>query len=955
MLAFSAPGQQYFAQNYGMKEGLPHSTVYRIFQDNKGFMWFCTDYGLSCFDGKSFQNFYAKDGLTSNSIMSISEDSKGNKLVSTVAGGISVISGPTISASADNARLPKDIIYATRGKGITWFKNILHEQLIYRSIDGRFDTITFGNKKTKLNKITLQKDTVFFSCTDGIYYSNDSTIRLLYKNISDEDIVDFTKACNGDTWLAFKSKISLLHDNKITQTFSIPHHTVNNILADKPGNVWITTSDYRIMMIRNNALSDITDNLSIPKTIINDLYADSEGNIWMASYNHGVYRINSLDAINYSTRDNISIYTRWLSGFKKDEVLIATMGQISVWKNGKINPVHIDLLKHNQYVYFAQPLDGKLYVGVPDGLIIKNLSFPYEEKLCPENDMGVGAISICKDSKGNIWLGGFRSLFRLQNGSFITDDISQTIKDKRYKVIFEDHRGKLWLGTNSGLVWYNTHNYEIVKLPGGNGAINNINAIFEDSHKRVWVGTEAGLVCFVDGKAQLFTTENGLTSNKCNTITEDKNKRLWIGTLNGLSYVDLKTLQANAYLLNIYPREVLSLYCNDGDTIFAGTSDGVSLITVNRLNDDTLTPRLYITSVRTFKRQVKNPESIRLAHDENRLVIDFIGISFRHADMVEYKYKITGLDDNWHYTKNNSIELSALPPGTYSLVLNARQNKGKWSESVVMPLIIATPFWQTWWFMAAAALSLVVTIVLVTKQQISRREYDKRKQLLIFNKINYLKQQALNALINPHFIFNSMNSIQHYLNKHDNDLANAYLADFANLIRMTLEQSGEAFIKLEEEIARIKLYLSLEQLRFDDLLQYEIYTDPLLDPSAIYIPNMILQPYVENAIWHGIMPKNSTGNITLRFVKHTEQQIKISIRDDGVGMKEAMESRGRTRRRPLGRMLTNERLELLKNLSGQFYSVITSESVPPGTIIEIFLPLVPDTEILQQIEDEISR
>src|SRR5690606_34772303 len=141
---------------------------------------------------------------------------------------------------------------------------------------------------------------------------------------------------------------------------------------------------------------------------------------------------------------------------------------------------------------------------------------------------------------------------------------------------------------------------------------------------------------------------------------------------------------------------------------------------------------------------------------------------------------------------------------------------------------------------------------------------------------------ALSALINPHFIFNCLNSVQYYLNKNQNNLANEYLADFAKLIRLTMEQSQETFITLQEETERLELYLSLEKLRLQEKLSWKLTVDPALDKLNVKIPNMILQPYVENAIWHGIMPKKTGGSITLSINKQSESELKIMIEDDGV-------------------------------------------------------------------------
>jgi len=253
------------------------------------------------------------------------------------------------------------------------------------------------------------------------------------------------------------------------------------------------------------------------------------------------------------------------------------------------------------------------------------------------------------------------------------------------------------------------------------------------------------------------------------------------------------------------------------------------------------------------------------------------------------------------------------------------------------------------WFLLLMAIVLVTLIYYTVQWIILRKEKKKREQLQLNNKITYLKQQALSALINPHFIFNCMNSIQHYLNKRNNEMANTYLADFASLIRLTMEDAQEGFITLSKEIKRLRLYLSLEQLRFGEDLQYDINIDSTIRADEVKVPNMILQPYLENAIWHGIMPNYGKGKIELAFKKISDGEILITIQDNGIGYSVSKKKETGDRKR-YGMTLTEERLELLKKLLGQHYKVtirdVYSDSRVSGTKVEIIIPSAPKEELL---------
>jgi LytS/YehU family sensor histidine kinase len=196
------------------------------------------------------------------------------------------------------------------------------------------------------------------------------------------------------------------------------------------------------------------------------------------------------------------------------------------------------------------------------------------------------------------------------------------------------------------------------------------------------------------------------------------------------------------------------------------------------------------------------------------------------------------------------------------------------------------------------------------------------------------------------------------MNKNDSDLANTYLSDFATLIRMTMENTQKAFIPINEEIERIRLYLSLEELRFGEGLKHAIYIDSGLD-TALSIPNMILQPYIENAIWHGIMPNSGNGKILVSFLKQSENEIKITIEDNGVGIINGNRKKKASDKRQFGMRLTEERLNLLRELLHQVYSVTVRELIDEnhqttGTIVEIILPSHPNEKEMELIQEALN-
>jgi LytS/YehU family sensor histidine kinase len=296
-----------------------------------------------------------------------------------------------------------------------------------------------------------------------------------------------------------------------------------------------------------------------------------------------------------------------------------------------------------------------------------------------------------------------------------------------------------------------------------------------------------------------------------------------------------------------------------------------------------------------------------------------------------------------------------MPSGHFTFTVQARKNGGSWSKAAQLPITVAIPWWRNIGVIAIAAIALLLCFYVIIRGLVQRVETRKRRQLLLINKMNYLKQQALGALINPHFVFNAMNSIQHYLNRADTAKANKYLANFAGLIRVTLEHAQEAFIPLDVEMARLNLYLSLEQLRTGPDLQFSVEIDDRLTAQKCYIPNMVLQPYVENAIWHGIVPKDAPGMLRVSCALSEPDLITVRIVDDGVGYQSGVARTNTSDHKSLGMMLTAERLALFQKLLDKTCRVdvetlLDEAGEPSGTSVIITFPFLTNEDAWRRME-----
>lgn len=276
-------------------------------------------------------------------------------------------------------------------------------------------------------------------------------------------------------------------------------------------------------------------------------------------------------------------------------------------------------------------------------------------------------------------------------------------------------------------------------------------------------------------------------------------------------------------------------------------------------------------------------------HDVN---IDFKAINYSSPNSVIYKYKLN--EDKWVETQNDFLNFISLKHGNYNLQIMARTQNSDWSKPYSLAFTIMPRFVETIWFELFMVSILVSVSVFIIINRLKLNNKKIKAELDLSERINDLKHQALSAMMNPHFIFNSLNSVQYLINSKKNEEANNYIAMMAKLIRKNLDTAGSGFILLSEEINRLKLYLNLEKMRFDEKFSYEIITANELDINLIMIPNMIIQPFVENSLWHGIINSGNKGLLTISFSFEDvevdsviSKALMIKITDDGIGINEA--------------------------------------------------------------------
>ncbi len=312
-------------------------------------------------------------------------------------------------------------------------------------------------------------------------------------------------------------------------------------------------------------------------------------------------------------------------------------------------------------------------------------------------------------------------------------------------------------------------------------------------------------------------------------------------------------------------------------------------------------------------------KKITLNHNENNIVLLFSARGFSGRDTLVFAYKLDGIDNDWVSVQFSMMDerfnmalYSNLRPGTYKFRVKVKRGNEDWrSKQAELVIIIKSPFWQTWWFWTAVIAGLGLIIGFILWWRIKAVKKKEREKFAHEKQILELEAKALRAQMNPHFIFNSLNSIKSLIQQNENEKSIVYLTTFSKLIRNLFNSADKKEISLYDEMETCKLYLQLEAMRFDTKFSYAVNVDENIDLKSIQVPALIIQPFIENAIWHGIVPGNNGGQVSLNVLRKASV-IEIIIDDDGIGREASAQNKSASglAHQSKGVNLTQSRLEL---------------------------------------------
>jgi ligand-binding sensor domain-containing protein len=978
-------------ENYTSLRGPSQNTCFAISQDGNGFMWFGTQDGLNRYDGREFKVYSRQNvigqNLPGNIISSLFFDEYKNLLwVGTIQGAciyhplrdslLKVSDLFPFASQLEHVPVKKIISFRPDEYWIVTFNSGL---LCVNTKDGTVASFFTGeDSKTNVTSIALHDGKIYVSLlytmyillpsgssysvkpfhedyhfpqirelfsynqalwigtmAAGCYYIHDPVEKkenIIASNMVLGGIGAFTTDNNHNLWIGTRGNGIYRYDPKTRITSGAVHNQYNptspcsnyslSIFKDRQGIIWcgfyggITKYDPLRFQFSNIDENSSFNGSLTDKTIVK-MYKCRNGISFIGTLNKGIMEWNRANNqfIHYPGTEEVNTAPNVIYDITEDD-----RGRVWAASCGGLMQVERDTKKITYYPEKKLPELNKLYA------LIK---LKKADSLLVASENGLRFFSL-KDKKWSK-LPESMKVTTFMGGLYVYTG----------RHIYEDEDNVLWICTEgSGLLRYDyLHNRFTAVDP-----VNKISLFIRHLlpvGPLFWLSTDDGLILYDWRKNEivkhLTVYANG--SNVCYAVQKDDNGFYWVSTNSGLCKINARYEIVQRYntgngLSFSEYNTACVLKDNDGSLHFGGMG-GITNFNPSVLKQNDFSPMPLITAISVNNKPWPvqgNPDLVNvldLDHTQNFLTIQFAVNNFSNEVNNLFSYRLKGLNDGWSVSGTGNIaSFTSLPPGNYSFELRSANSDGRWSDGIkTMAIVIHPAWWQTWLFRLSAA----ILIIGLTIFFIRRRIRNIRREAAFKQQLAEIEIKGLHAQMNPHFIFNCLNSIKEMIWNEEKQNASRYLSKFAQLIRTSLEQSRQTFITVRQCIDHLQQYLEMEKLRFEDF-SYCIDVDENLNTDEAHIVPMLVQPLVENAIWHGLRSKEKDRELSIRFFKEANRVI-CEIEDNGVGIRHAMSSKQRilTAHRSMGIINIQERLALLNEKYNMECSLkITDRSELPG-------------------------
>ena len=946
--------QEPFIRKISFLEGLPSDVIYDMYVSKKGLLYLGTDKGLVSYDGVHF-TLYPFDENLSNSVNSIQEDENGVIYCKNFSNQIYFLSNERLNLD----KAFNDLI-SKKKLTVVEFSVLGNQKVLLTS--NQF----FGIEKNKPYLIyqseeLLDKNDFFhlaFNRTTNEFYVSSLATILSFKG---KNLQNTIKVKNGEKILeihqgklcysskSIESEV-LVDANFINQ--SNLKQTVINKISSCETDLWICSNDgiFEINIDKKSA-----ENEFLKGKRVSDIVKDKEGNHWICTLDNGLFFMPNLKLKSLSIK---GIDEQKKPNFSR--VKIAKNGHFFVAtstgcvyefdENGKQilkyqseNKTEIEFITlHNDLIITSacvfkignpKPIsDKKMYFG--KDIIVDNLG---NYIIASSSYAGL----LANDLKSNLIIPkNFEKKYEIKKLGLKSSFLC--FRERRARAVFYDKNTSIYyIAYNDDLYYYDRKgNQNIIKLPSDEPII--ASEIIQNNDGSLWIATtQKGIIQLKNQKVVThLTSKNKLTSNNCRRIEID-NQTLWILNDKGIETYNFNTNEVKNASANLCMKGItINDFIIKNNTIAFITNEGVFYTNKSIVTNDYV-PQFEFTNFWINNRKVSLRNDLVLDYKQNNIQIDFRTIHYKSLGDYTYEYRFKNQDDKWYTLTSDAsnVKFVSLKSGNYVFQIRVKYGDLK-TEIKELHFEIKKPFWLQWWFVALEILAIVFLVYWVNKRAVLRtKKRQEVKEQLALSQLTALRSQ-----MNPHFMFNVLNSVQGLIYSNQKSKASEYLGKFSDLMRKILEASDKKEITVEKEFELLDMYISLEKSRFDTDFEYKINLPTSIDLSQYVIPSMIIQPFVENAIKHGLMHK-----IGLKELKINGEIIneywQFVIDDNGVGRAKAEQiNKSFKSHKSFATNAIGSRISLINKVSSSKIEIViedkmsnTKESL--GTKITILIPV----------------
>lgn len=933
---------------YTVADGLAQSQVYAVLADSRGYIWAGTQGGgLSRFDGVSFQTFSDVQGLAGNYVQSLWEDAQGCVWIGTEL-GLSIYDGARFSNELPGSK----ILSITKNDQAHW---LLTETAIHHGTPGDWTELAFPKSYMRPYCLIAEKNRIVLGTDRGAWAWSLRTrewkeLRADFR--ATHQIWAMYRYEQAQSWALSPGGQLFAISRDSLRSSQVPVNNPTAFYISEQGDSWLGTQDQGLWVLPKGSAKwqSIRRRDGLGSNHVQSIDGDRWGNIWIGTSGGGLSCLRQAPFRAYDQLKGLpgrEIYALANPDSTGIYFSVANKGVFELTPTGPQPYLTGPALEQQKIKSLHRDTSGRWWMGTPGaGVKVYADSVWYNVKTC-----GAYVIDMLPAGPNSWWVAtAYEGLSMLEvkedstglQFSCRTYGTEHQLPVGRIEQLFQDKQGRLLIAYRDlGLACWEPGQLHW-RMGVSNGLPSGtVRSVRQDSTGYYWLAGPRGLIRIGlqsdDIDVKVFTNRDGLRSNNLYCLAFDEDGQLWVGSERGLDQVSLDAA-GNIRQVTFFGKEEGFTgieTCTDAATrdangnLWVGTMNGLMLKENKPLRATELPPPhlslgaisiLYRSAAEVLDTQIIDPwgrllmDQLQLSHRQNHLGFELQALDLAQPERVQFEWMLEGWDQRWSPpSKQSRITYANLSPGLYTFMVRAVGEGERRSEAIQLPIEIIPAFWQTTWF-KATWIGTGFLIMGLLLWWIFRRRLQRQRQiaekLRLDNRLLELEQKALQLQMNPHFMANVLQGIQLELDKGALGRAKKYLMRFGTLMRSTLYHSRSNKIVLSDELEHLQHYLELERLRTGEAFTYDIVVPPSLETDLIHIPPMLLQPFLENAVHHGMRTKSGDGHIEVSFEERGIEHLLVRIVDNGPGL-DASQAHRRANHRSTALKVIQERLELV--------------------------------------------